>query len=108
MLIGSLSLAIEYENIEMIELLLSYNIETCEALLFAIDEQFVEGKWSICFELIRSFVYIYLFLMLLLTAVELLLQHEDLKRNQQQQQQQQQQSSKNNIPDENSRVSQLG
>lgn len=36
--------AIEYENIEMIELLLSYNVDTTEALLFAIDEQFVEGK----------------------------------------------------------------
>ena len=37
-------LAIEYENIEMIELLLSYSIDTGEALLFAIDEQFVEGR----------------------------------------------------------------
>ena len=43
------SLAIEYENLEMIELLLSYNIDTGEALLFAIDEQFVEGKWSSSF-----------------------------------------------------------
>ena len=41
-----LFLAIEYENIEMIELLLSYNVDTTEALLFAIDEQFVEGKDS--------------------------------------------------------------
>jgi hypothetical protein len=28
----------------MIELLLSYSIDTGEALLFAIDEQFVEGR----------------------------------------------------------------
>ncbi len=28
----------------MIELLLSYNIDTGEALLYAIDEEFVEGK----------------------------------------------------------------
>jgi transient receptor potential cation channel subfamily C protein 4 len=39
-----LLLAIEYENIEMIELLLSYNVDTGEALLHAIDEEFVEGK----------------------------------------------------------------
>lgn len=38
------SLAIEYENIEMIEMLLSYNVDTGEALLHAIDEEFVEGK----------------------------------------------------------------
>jgi len=37
-------LAIEYENIEMIELLLNYNVDTGEALLHAIDEEFVEGK----------------------------------------------------------------
>ncbi|CAM4750907.1 unnamed protein product [Rotaria magnacalcarata] len=53
----ALSIAIEYENIEMIELLLSYNVDTGEALLHAIDEEFVE-------------------------AVELLLQHEDLKQQQ--------------------------
>jgi transient receptor potential cation channel subfamily C len=40
-------LAIEYENLEMIELLLSYNVDTGEALLYAIDEEFVEGKISI-------------------------------------------------------------
>ncbi len=40
----SLALAIEYENLEMIELLLNYNVDTGEALLYAIDEQFVEGK----------------------------------------------------------------
>jgi len=39
-----LLLAIEYENIEMIELLLNYNVDTGEALLHAIDEEFVEGK----------------------------------------------------------------
>ncbi|CAF1567670.1 unnamed protein product, partial [Rotaria sordida] len=55
---SALSIAIEYENIEMIELLLSYNVDTGEALLHAIDEEFVE-------------------------AVELLLQHEDLKQQQQ-------------------------
>ncbi|CAF4500248.1 unnamed protein product, partial [Rotaria magnacalcarata] len=43
-----------YENIEMIELLLNYNVDTGEAILRAIDEEFVE-------------------------AVELLLHHEDLK-----------------------------
>ncbi|CAF4574860.1 unnamed protein product [Rotaria socialis] len=53
----ALSIAIEYENIEMIELLLSYNVDTGEALLHAIDEEFVE-------------------------AVELLLQHDDLKQQQ--------------------------
>jgi hypothetical protein len=51
--------------------------------------------------------------MLFLTAVELLLQHEDLKQHQHKQQQQQQQEQeqqrqqqlKNSIHDENSRVS---
>ena len=43
-----LLVAIEYENIEMIELLLSYSIDTGEALLFAIDEQFVEGRPAVC------------------------------------------------------------
>ncbi|CAF2347246.1 unnamed protein product [Rotaria sp. Silwood2] len=56
---SALLIAIEYENIEMIELLLNYNVDTGEALLRAIDEEFVE-------------------------AVELLLQHEDLKQQQQQ------------------------
>ncbi|CAF4493895.1 unnamed protein product [Rotaria sp. Silwood1] len=65
---SALSIAIEYENIEMIELLLSYNVDTGEALLHAIDEEFVE-------------------------AVELLLQHEDLKQQQQ----------KNNINADNNR-----
>ena len=39
--------AIEYENLEMIELLLSYNVDTGEAILHAIDEEFVEGKISL-------------------------------------------------------------
>ena len=30
----------------MIELLLSYNVDTGEALLHAIDEEFVEGKFD--------------------------------------------------------------
>ncbi|CAF5055856.1 unnamed protein product, partial [Rotaria magnacalcarata] len=51
---SALLIAIEYENIEMIELLLNYNVDTGEAILRAIDEEFVE-------------------------AVELLLHHEDLK-----------------------------
>ncbi|UJR21541.1 hypothetical protein I4U23_024626 [Adineta vaga] len=65
---SALSIAIEYENLEMIELLLSYNVDTGEALLYAIDEEFVE-------------------------AVELLLQHDDLKQQQQ----------KNNNAEDNSR-----
>ncbi|CAF1024320.1 unnamed protein product [Adineta steineri] len=72
---SALSIAIEYENIEMIELLLSYDVDTGEALLFAIDEQFVE-------------------------AVELLLQHDDLK-----QQQQQQTQPRNTISEDNTRYS---
>ncbi|CAF0722199.1 unnamed protein product [Adineta ricciae] len=68
---SALSIAIEYENIEMIELLLSYNVDTGEALLYAIDEEFVE-------------------------AVELLLQHDDLK---------QQQHKNNNNDEDNSRYS---
>ncbi|CAF4402793.1 unnamed protein product [Rotaria socialis] len=51
---SALLIAIEYENIEMIELLLNYNVDTGEAILRAIDEEFVE-------------------------AVEILLHHEDLK-----------------------------
>lgn len=39
--------AIEYENLEMIELLLSYNVDTGEAILHAIDEEFVEGRLSL-------------------------------------------------------------
>jgi len=75
---SALLIAIEYENIEMIELLLSYNVDTTEALLFAIDEQFVE-------------------------AVELLLQHEDQRQHQLQQQQLlQQQQSRSNLIDETS------
>ncbi|CAF1011617.1 unnamed protein product [Adineta ricciae] len=54
---SALLIAIEYENIEMIELLLNYNVDTGEALLHAIDEEFVE-------------------------AVELLLHHEDLRQQQ--------------------------
>ena len=40
----SLLIAIEYENSEMIELLLNCNVDTGEALLHAIDEEFVEGR----------------------------------------------------------------
>lgn len=90
-----LLLAIEYENIEMIELLLGYNVDTGEALLYAIDEEFVEGRVTISCPLIRSSICIIIFL----TAVELLLQHEDLK--------QQLQQKNNNTDDDNSRVSQL-
>jgi hypothetical protein len=61
----------------MIELLLSYNVDTGEALLHAIDEEFVEGK-------VDNDINIYLTFLFLLTAVELLLQHEDLKQQQQQ------------------------
>lgn len=77
----------------MIELLLNYNIDTGEALLHAIDEEFVEGKTS----LVHS-IEIYLYFRL---AVELLLHHEDLKQQQQQQQQQQ----KNNNDDDYKKVS---
>nr|XP_031838367.1 transient-receptor-potential-like protein [Nomia melanderi] len=50
---GALSLAIEAENLEMVELLVVMGVETKDALLHAIDQEFVE-------------------------AVELLLEHEEL------------------------------
>ena len=40
---SSLHIAIEYENIEMIELLLNNHIEVGEAILHAINEEFVEA-----------------------------------------------------------------
>ena len=83
----------------MIELLLSYNIDSSEALLNAIDEEFVEGKSHRRCD--PSFP-----VPLFVLAVELLLQHEDLKRyHHQQQQQQQQQQQTNSINPDNSRVS---
>lgn len=50
---GALTLAIEAENLEMVELLVVMGVETKDALLHAIDQEFVE-------------------------AVELLLEHEEL------------------------------
>ena len=50
---GALTLAIEAENLEMIELLVVMGVETRDALLHAINQEFVE-------------------------AVELLLEHEEL------------------------------
>lgn len=52
---GALTLAIESENLEMVELLVVMGVDTRDSLLFAIDEEFVE-------------------------AVELLLEHEELLR----------------------------
>ena len=40
---SALYIAIEYENIEMIELLLGYHVDVGEALLHAINEEFVEA-----------------------------------------------------------------
>jgi hypothetical protein len=40
---SALLVAIEYENIEMIELLLSFHVQVGEALLHAINEEFVEA-----------------------------------------------------------------
>jgi ankyrin repeat protein len=40
---SAIHIAIEYENIEMIELLLNYHIDLGEALLHAINEEFVEA-----------------------------------------------------------------
>jgi ankyrin repeat protein len=40
---SALHIAIEYENIEMIELLLNYHVDLGEALLHAINEEFVEA-----------------------------------------------------------------
>ncbi|XP_011298063.1 transient-receptor-potential-like protein [Fopius arisanus] len=50
---GALTLAIESENLEMVELLVVMGVETRDSLLYAIDQEFVE-------------------------AVELLLEHEEL------------------------------
>lgn len=50
---GALTLAIEAETLEMVELLVVMGVETKDALLHAIDQEFVE-------------------------AVELLLEHEEL------------------------------
>lgn len=50
---GALSLSIDSENLEMVELLVVMGVETKDALLRAIDQEFVE-------------------------AVELLLEHEEL------------------------------
>ena len=40
---SALRIAIEYENIEMIEVLLNYHVDVGEALLHAINEEFVEA-----------------------------------------------------------------
>ena len=40
---NSLHIAIEYENLEMMELLLNNNVESYEAILHAINEEFVEA-----------------------------------------------------------------
>ena len=40
---SALLIAIEYENIEMMELLLSFNVEVRDALLHAINEENVEA-----------------------------------------------------------------
>jgi ankyrin repeat protein len=40
---SALYIAIEYENIEMIEILLGYHVDVGEALLHAINEEFVEA-----------------------------------------------------------------
>lgn len=53
---GALTLSIESENLEMLELLVVMGVETKDALLHAINQEFVE-------------------------AVELLLEHEELLRN---------------------------
>jgi hypothetical protein len=75
------SLAIEYENIEMIEMLLSYNVDTGEALLHAIDEEFVEGNSNqILEDQLSTRVFFSSFFVVVVLAVELLLQHEDLKQ----------------------------
>ncbi|XP_063978910.1 transient-receptor-potential-like protein [Diachasmimorpha longicaudata] len=52
---GALTLAIESENLEMVELLVVMGVDTRDSLLYAIDQEFVE-------------------------AVELLLEHEELLR----------------------------
>lgn len=53
---SALLMAIDNENLEMVELLIQYNVDTKDALLHAISEEFVE-------------------------AVEMLLDHEDGNRN---------------------------
>lgn len=40
---SALLMAIDNENLEMVELLLEYRVETKDALLHAISEQFVEA-----------------------------------------------------------------
>lgn len=55
---GALTLAIESENLEMVELLVVMGVDTKDSLLFAIDEEFVE-------------------------AVEFLLEHEEIMQNEQ-------------------------
>ena len=40
---NALYIAIEYENIDMIEVLLNYNIDIGESILHAINEEFVEA-----------------------------------------------------------------
>ena len=62
----------------MIELLLSYNVDTGEALLHAIDEEFVEGKCNQILEALLNAQLVFFFFFVFL-AVELLLHHEDLK-----------------------------
>lgn len=52
---SALLMAIDNENLEMVELLINYNVDTKDALLHAISEEFVE-------------------------AVEMLLDHEDSNR----------------------------
>lgn len=54
---GALTLAIESENLEMVELLVVMGVETRDSLLYSIDQEFVE-------------------------AVELFLEHEELLRSQ--------------------------
>ncbi|KAK0077924.1 hypothetical protein PV326_009713 [Microctonus aethiopoides] len=55
---GALTLAIESENLEMVELLVVMGVDTKDSLLFAIDEEFVE-------------------------AVEFLLEHEEIMQSEQ-------------------------
>lgn len=40
---NALHIAIEYENLEMMEVLLTHNVESNEAILHAINEEFVEA-----------------------------------------------------------------
>lgn len=52
---SALLMAIDNENLDMVELLINYNVDTKDALLHAISEEFVE-------------------------AVEMLLDHEDQRK----------------------------